>query len=521
MRSRLLQALYLQKPVTWMVVGAALTVLPWIGLGEFATKGEPREAAVAVSMLASGDYILPRVYAEEFAYKPPLVHWLMVAASYGQGYVSECTSRLPSALGLVLLVWMVVMFYGRRVGKLREAMLTGCILATCVEIHRAGMTARVDMVLTVCMVWGMLGMYRWGERGMKGLPLWVCLVLGLGCLAKGPVGIVLPLLVWGVYKLVEGERRFREVCRGVLYVGVGSVFVPALWYASAYASGGEEFRAVMLAENLGRFFRVETGGVGYALGHEQGWWYNFLTVAGGLVPWTLVWIWVVPWRKVWGSVRRGVKGVVGVRRVMRRGAVVRRYAVVRGRGILGWLRGLEKVELYSVVGVVVIMLFYTIPSSKRSVYLMPAYPFMAYLLAQYLLGKLRGKRVKVVYWTVGVMCCLNMVIDGVVMREYRRVHSIKGFAERIREEYGLERGNVYVMNDLRKYPNLYGLNFYLGNIFRKFGAEGVERGYLLCGEGDLDRIRGEWGGYEFAVLEGTEEEHKEIGQRVLLVQFER
>lgn len=42
MRTPTLQYLYLQKPVTMMVVICIISVLPWIGLGDFSTKGEPR-----------------------------------------------------------------------------------------------------------------------------------------------------------------------------------------------------------------------------------------------------------------------------------------------------------------------------------------------------------------------------------------------------------------------------------------------------------------------------------------------
>ena len=54
MRTPTLQYLYLQKPVTLIIVICIIAVIPWIGLGDFSTKGEPREAAVAISMLESG-----------------------------------------------------------------------------------------------------------------------------------------------------------------------------------------------------------------------------------------------------------------------------------------------------------------------------------------------------------------------------------------------------------------------------------------------------------------------------------
>ena len=78
MRTPTLQYLYLQKPVTMMVVICIISVLPWIGLGDFSTKGEPREAAVAISMLETGNWVLPQSYANEFAFKPPVL-WRMAA----------------------------------------------------------------------------------------------------------------------------------------------------------------------------------------------------------------------------------------------------------------------------------------------------------------------------------------------------------------------------------------------------------------------------------------------------------
>ena len=79
--------------------------------------------------------------------KPPMAHWLMAACSLPQGYVNELTARLPSAIAYTALMAIVLIFFGRRM-RFQEAFIAVCLLFTCVEIHRAGMTARVDMVLT-------------------------------------------------------------------------------------------------------------------------------------------------------------------------------------------------------------------------------------------------------------------------------------------------------------------------------------------------------------------------------------
>ena len=134
MRTPTLQYLYLQKPVTMVIIICIISVLPWIGLGDFSTKGEPREASVAISMLESGNWVLPQVYANEFAYKPPMAHWLMAAFSYPQGYVSEFTARLPSALAFICLMGCTLVFFGRRI-KFQQAFIATLLLLTLSLIH--------------------------------------------------------------------------------------------------------------------------------------------------------------------------------------------------------------------------------------------------------------------------------------------------------------------------------------------------------------------------------------------------
>ena len=197
MRASALQYLYLQKPVTTIIVLCLVTILPWIATGDFSTKGEPREASVAVSMLETGNWTLPKVYADEFAYKPPMAHWMMALASLPGGRVTELTARLPSAVAYTVLGAMMLIFLGRRV-RFQEAFIAVCVMLTCVEIHRAGMTARVDMVLTGFIVAALLQMYRWEEKlALKGLPVVIPLLLSGAVLTKGPVGIILPLFIFG------------------------------------------------------------------------------------------------------------------------------------------------------------------------------------------------------------------------------------------------------------------------------------------------------------------------------------
>ena len=52
-----------------VAVAVCLLLLPWLGETLFYSKGEPREAIVAMSILDSGDWILPVSYGGDIPYK--------------------------------------------------------------------------------------------------------------------------------------------------------------------------------------------------------------------------------------------------------------------------------------------------------------------------------------------------------------------------------------------------------------------------------------------------------------------
>ncbi|MCD7936615.1 MAG: glycosyltransferase family 39 protein [Tannerellaceae bacterium] len=586
MRTQTLQYLYLQKPVTMIVILCMISVLPWIASNEFATKGEPREASVAISMLETGNWILPYVYADEIAYKPPMAHWLMAAFSYPQGYVSEFTSRLPSAIAYIVLMGFVLFFFGERI-KFQEAFIATLLLMTCLEIHRAGLTTRLDMLLTAFMVIGLFQMYRWENKlELKGLPISIPILLGCAILTKGPVGLILPLFIFFVYLLVLNKYKFLIVFKALLYIGISSVFLPLIWYVAAWRQGGDYFLDLVIAENFGRFLHIDNPDMHYRLGQENGVWHNFYSVIAGFIPWSFFFIFSlfgIKWRKPNRSFKQILKD--------------------------SWtsIRSMEKIKLFSLVTIVCIFFFFSIPSSKRSVYLMQAYPFIAIFLAQYAIylteyrtkvtrvfaGFLAGVlsvlliliglthvglmdpvdivskftqrpntlaeiaalrdslasnsllifvvlvvnlmalstvfyqmskkiNIKILYSTIFLVFTLNLLIDGVIMHSIKNSVSARPFAEYIMDKYPLDRNNVYVMNYLREYDNLYGLNFYMGNMYHNFEKEKPAEGYFMGRQSDWDKVYERYKDtYSFILLEVSDKVLGDIRDRAVLYSFTR
>ena len=192
-----------------LLVICVVTILPFLGLPEYHTKGEPRESIVSYSMLESDNWILPRNNGGEIPYKPPFFHWTIAAVStLNGGQVTEMTSRLPSAIALISMTLFGFLFFAKRKGT-EVALLTAFITLTNFELHRAGANCRVDMVLTALTVCALYCFYRWYEKGLKGIPWLAILLMSLGTLTKGPVGTIIPCLVTGVFLLLRGVNFFR------------------------------------------------------------------------------------------------------------------------------------------------------------------------------------------------------------------------------------------------------------------------------------------------------------------------
>ena len=81
---------------------------------------------------------------------------------------------------------------------------------------------------------------------------------------------------------------------------------------------------------------------------------------------------------------------------------------------------------------------------------------------------------------------------------------------------------MFVMNNLKEYTNMYGLNFYLGNKFHNFETDQPESGYLLTTDISLSKIVNNYGEkYIFKTLTATEYAISELRQNMVLCSFTR
>ena len=373
------QQLSRSKALWCVVLISVLLSFPWLDRA-FYTRGEPREALVAQAMVDTGQWLLPPSYNGDVPAKPPFSHWLSAIVSLPFGDVSEATSRLPSAIAFVVFTAMFQLFLAARV-SLATALLSSLLLLCSPEWFRAASTCRVDTILSMSFAGALLALFVWEERGRRGAPLVAIFLLTCAVLTKGPVGIVLPFIIFSVYCVTKygwSRKALAKLALDELLISIPVITVVSLWYIAAYLQWGEEFIVKVRYENVERF----TSSM-HDEPHKHSVPYLFGALMVGFLPWSLAW--ALACVRGWNRTLLSVSGL-------------------KDR----WSKASELVR-FSLIAVLSIILFFCIPSSKRGIYLLPAYPFIAFLAASSVQAWL-PKSERLLRWLYVTMSVLTALI---------------------------------------------------------------------------------------------------------------
>jgi len=115
---------------------------------DFWESTEARPAEVAREMIATDDYLIPRINGELYLNKPPLYAWLVAFTYNASGHVNEREARLPSvAMGLLCLA--VVFVFGRILFGPPAGLLSVGLLASSLRFFTHTRQATLEIPLTL------------------------------------------------------------------------------------------------------------------------------------------------------------------------------------------------------------------------------------------------------------------------------------------------------------------------------------------------------------------------------------
>lgn len=235
-------------------------------------------ASLARQMLASGDPLSLAINGEPFFEKPPLFFWLQALSMAVLG-MNEWAARLPNAwVGGITVALLVG--WGSHLRGVGFGCLWGILLLTGYLPLFFYKTGLIDPLLNLGMGVGLGSLLAADQARRVGCSgrVWKAvgaLALGLAVLAKGPVGLVLPLAIWILYKLWQRDPPLRWG-ESLVFLSL-AVAVPLTWLALEGVQRGPEW-----VEEFGRYqWRILTS----SDGHPGPVYFHLLAFALGCFPW--------------------------------------------------------------------------------------------------------------------------------------------------------------------------------------------------------------------------------------------
>lgn len=338
-----------------LCLAAAVYTLPWLGALEFFRHTEADRSLIAWEMATRGDWLVPHLLGDTYLTKPPLYYWIMaiVFKIFGLG---EWQARLPSALAAIVLLSSTFLFLLRIGCEQSFALAAALILGCSASYFSISVSAEIDMTFTLfcaaSIYCGYLSLYS--ERRYA-FALGAGVLLACGFLTKGPQslffygsGIGLSILLQ--LREAAREERLRTlrwlVLPQILAFGV-FLCVATLWLSTLAAHvGWEDLHQVFYEEVIGRFVADPKAD----LRGRTALFYIF-GILGAMLPWS-------PLLLIYAIKHRTLKSLSSKIPAPER-----------------------RILTFSLLVIIPSLVVFSLSSGKSNRYLLPLYPFIAFLMA--------------------------------------------------------------------------------------------------------------------------------------------
>jgi len=276
---------FLEKPYGYQIlltVIGLLFFLPFLGSVHLFDWDEINFAESSREMLVSKNFFQVQINYEPFMEKPPLFFWLQSLSMSVFG-VTEFAARFPNAIFGVLT--MLTLFrigrnlHSENFGLLWALIYFGSFLPNL--YYKSGIIDPVFNYFIFNSIYYLIRLINSDKgkeqnkfAGLSGL------FVGLAIITKGPVGLLLLVLAFGVYWVFNRLKRVASV-KSVLIFIVTIFAVSFLWFGYELVQNGPWFIVEFLKYQIDLFTTPVAG-------HSQPFYYHFIVVLIGCFPISII-----------------------------------------------------------------------------------------------------------------------------------------------------------------------------------------------------------------------------------------
>jgi 4-amino-4-deoxy-L-arabinose transferase-like glycosyltransferase len=378
-------------PAISVIALLALLTVNRLGAADVCGGSEAAMAVYVQQMVEHHQLLFPLDNCSIPMYKPPLYHWTATALALlsRQRSATALKLRLPSAIYAIAGAVLTMVFAANLLGY-RGAILAGLILCGSYQFISQARLGLVDMTLTFLETLALYAFFGWFmlngrapdvSRPRTVLHYLVAMAMGLGVLAKGPVGAILPGMAMVLFLVTEKSwTALKHLCKPGPLIAGGAI--ASSWYFACFVGDRWNFLQLQLGtENVGRFFG--------SLGRMPLWYYVQPLLLNSL-PLSLL----VPFA-VGNAIMGRTTSIANIPSEGLQPPYPNRASLAARFLAIFWIST---------------VVFFEFASFKRRAYLLPLWPASAILLAWWLLNRIMprydGAHAKVIYRIAVGLCLL-------------------------------------------------------------------------------------------------------------------
>lgn len=343
---------------------------------------ETRYVSMARDMFHSKDFLTLYLNGEYFFEKPPLYFWGECLSFALFGKVNEFTARFPVALYGTLST-LLVYFTGKKIISRRYGFISALILATTLEFVMLAKFAILDIVVTTCIgfsvMFGFLTQFV-SDKNKKYMWWLFYIFSGLAVMAKGIPGFVVPFAV--MFFVTLYNKTFKQIFKPqYILPGFALFFLIVLpWHIVMLKMHDPLFfNEYIMKHHINRFFSSSE------IDREQPFYFYFVTVLWGLIPW------------VFSGIAVGITKLKTFKNIA-----------------VSELNNSQKFMMFNIIAFIVTMLFFSSSSTKLITYILPVYIFTAFILGfiweDYIFNEKYKKPINLTVYILGGICIFAAIL---------------------------------------------------------------------------------------------------------------
>lgn len=318
----------------FVFIAMGLLVFPMFFFRDLTPDNELKYISIVTEALDKGNIFAFYNHGIPYADKPPLYFWIIMMVKSITGSYNIPVIGLFSLLPALSILIVMSKWSSAELNEEDQILASGILFTTAIFLG-GGLVLRMDMLMTLFIILSLFSFYRcYTETGKSWEPYLVWIWIFLAVFTKGPLGMLIPIV--SIVIFLATEKKLSKINK---YLPIGGflmlICMAVIWFSFVYLEGGKDYLYnLTINQTVGR-------GVN-SFKHNRPFYYYFTEFPIIFLPWSFFYV---------------TTFILGIKN--------------RSNSKL-----LEKFFRTIVISSFVLL---SLISSKLEIYLLPVYPFVAFL----------------------------------------------------------------------------------------------------------------------------------------------